>query len=91
MSLNKFQVSIFLFIAKNGQARTGTKQELAARCADGKQFGRISNCHKCGGGKLRFNRDKGTYTCPGYMEDTDFINCGAHLNFDEVKRLEWNE
>lgn len=25
------------------------------------------------------------------MEDTDFVNCGVKLTFDDVKRLEWNE
>jgi len=39
---------------------------------------------------LRFNREKGSYACPGYMEDTDFINCGTTFNFEEVKRLDWN-
>jgi hypothetical protein len=63
---------------------------LVARCADGKQFGRIPNCSKCGGGKLRFNRLTGKYNCPGYMEDTDFVNCSKKFDFEEVKRLEWN-
>lgn len=62
---------------------------MVAKCADGKQFGRIPTCSKCGGGKLRFNREKGTYACPGYMEDTDFVHCNATFNFEEVKRLDW--
>ena len=81
----------FFILAKNNQAKTGTKSELVAKCADGKQFGRIPHCHKCAGGKLRFDRNLGTYKCPGYMEDTDFVNCGAKLSFEDVKRLEWNE
>lgn len=34
----------------------GTKDELASKCADGKLFGKIPICSKCGGGKLRFNK-----------------------------------
>jgi hypothetical protein len=54
-------------LEKNSQTKTGTKGDLAAKCADGKQFGRTPQCLKCGGGRLRFNREKGVYTCPGYM------------------------
>jgi len=54
---------------------------LAAKCADGKLFGRIPGCPKCAGGKLRFDSEKGSYKCPGYMEDTDFKNCGAKFEF----------
>lgn len=62
---------------------------MVIKCADGKQLGRIPACSSCGGGKLRFNRQNGTYTCPGYMEDTDFKNCGAKFSYDQVTRLEW--
>lgn len=83
MSMNQLKEilrnSIFR-LEKNQQSKTGTKSELAAKCADGKQFGRIPTCPKCGGGKLRFNRDRGTYACPGYMEDTDFVHCSATYN-----------
>jgi hypothetical protein len=39
-------------------------------------------CSSCGGGKLRFNRDQGSYNCPGYMEDTDFKNCSKKYIFE---------
>lgn len=81
--------NFLLILEKNGQSKTGTKSELVTKCADGKQFGRIPTCSKCGGGKLRFNRDKGSYSCPGYMEDTDFINCSATFKFEDIKRLDW--
>jgi len=54
-------------LEKNDQVKVGKKHEMAERCADGKQFGRIPPCPKCGGGKLRFDRDHGLYYCPGYM------------------------
>lgn len=62
---------------KNNQPKTGTKDTLAEMCADGKLLGRIPNCPKCAGGKLRFDLSKGTYKCPGYMEDTEFKHCKA--------------
>jgi hypothetical protein len=31
-------------------------------------LGAIPNCSSCAGGKLRFNYQEGTYSCPGYME-----------------------
>ena len=40
----------------NRQSKTGKKQELAEKCADGKLLGVIPTCKTCGGGKLRFNR-----------------------------------
>ncbi len=71
--------------------KIGRKDELAARCADGRQFGRIPPCPKCGGGKLKFDREKGLYFCPGYMEDTDFVHCDGKFGFEDVKRAEWME
>ena len=59
------------------------------KCADGKLLGIIPMCQSCGGGKLRFDRKTGVYSCPGYMEDTDFIRCGIKFDFEEVKRESW--
>ncbi len=67
MNLKKFQVIFKNILGKNSQPKSGNKSELAAKCADGKQFGKISSCSSCGGGKLRFDREKGTYKCPGFM------------------------
>lgn len=55
-SSNKFYVLICFSQEKNNQAKVGRKEQLAVRCADGRQFGRIPPCPKCGGGKLRFDR-----------------------------------
>jgi hypothetical protein len=60
-------------------------------CADAKLLGRIPNYSSCSGGKLRFDRLKGTYKCPGYMGDTEFRHCQASFAFEEIKRLEWIE
>jgi hypothetical protein len=59
----------------NNQKKTGAKSELVERCIDGKLFGALPKCPKCGGGILRVTYDakfghggKGTYTCPGYFD-----------------------
>ena len=49
----------------NDQPMSGTKPELVSKVADGKVLGQIPKCLTCGGGKLRFNHDNGTYKCPG--------------------------
>ena len=80
-SWSRSYVPNILILEKNAQPKSGAKGDLIAKCADGKQFGKIPTCSKCGGGKLRFNRDNGTYKCPGYMEDTDFVNCSGSYQF----------
>jgi hypothetical protein len=47
---------IYFILVLNVQAKSGTKDELASKCADGKLFGRIPLCPKCKEGKLRFNK-----------------------------------
>ena len=64
---------------------------MAARCADGKLFGKIPFCPTCAGGKPRFDKEKGAYKCPGFMYDTEFKRCGATFTFEELKRCEWTE
>lgn len=43
-------------------------------------------CSSCGGGKLRFNRMTGIYTCPGYMDDDEFRNCHKNYTMSEIIR-----
>ena len=73
----------------NHQRKTGTKIELAERCADGRILGQIPMCSACGGGKLRFNAKAGIYSCPGYMDDEDFKHCGHTFSLEEIKRTPW--
>lgn len=74
---------------KNDQKVTGNKGELVERVADGRVLGRIPKCSSCGGGHLRFNAKSGFYTCPGYMEDSDFVHCNKSFSVSEVARLPW--
>eukprot|EP00331_Platyophrya_macrostoma_P016652 CAMPEP_0176472644 /NCGR_PEP_ID=MMETSP0127-20121128/41864_1 /TAXON_ID=938130 /ORGANISM="Platyophrya macrostoma, Strain WH" /LENGTH=173 /DNA_ID=CAMNT_0017867549 /DNA_START=30 /DNA_END=548 /DNA_ORIENTATION=- len=74
---------------KNDQKVTGTKKELIERVAEGKVLGQLPKCTKCGGGRLKYDIKKGQYTCPGYMEDTKFVKCGAKSNKEDIKREAW--
>ena len=76
---------------KNDQKITGTKSELIERVADGRVLGRIPKCAECGGGRLRFNAKTGVYTCPGYMEDDQFVRCSKSFQAKEVQRTTWSE
>lgn len=73
----------------NEQKVTGTKDELIERVADGILLGAVPKCGACGGGRLRFDPRAGRYTCPGYMEDEDFIRCNKTFDMKEVTRAPW--
>jgi PADR1 (NUC008) domain len=74
---------------KNGQKVTGTKPELIERVADGKLLGAIPKCPSCGGGRPKWDAKSATYKCPGYMEDSDFVNCHKKYSFAELPRTSW--
>ena len=93
--LNKFlemnMERLKIILAANSQTKTGTKDILAERCADGKLLGKIPTCTKCGGGRLKFDRNTGVYTCPGYMDDDVFKNCGKKFQMNQIVREPWTE
>lgn len=81
---------------KNGQLKGGTKQELVERCVDGKLFGKLPRCPKCGGGVLRVvysskvgHGGKGKFSCPGYFDDDHFVRC--NYTATEAEREDWND
>ena len=76
---------------KNGQKVTGTKPELIERIADGQVLGAIPKCTSCGGGRPKWDPKSATYTCPGYMEDADFINCHKKFSMSEIQRTTWQD
>ncbi|EAR97625.1 poly polymerase and DNA-ligase Zn-finger region family protein (macronuclear) [Tetrahymena thermophila SB210] len=78
-------------LKKNGMTQNGNKQEIASRMADCQTMGTLPNCSKCGGGRLRFNQQDGTYFCKGYMDDADFVNCSAKYPKSEITRGTWTD
>jgi hypothetical protein len=75
-------------LKRNNQVLTGAKNDLVRRCAQGKLWGALPNCSNCFGGKLRYNMTTGEYSCPGYMNDTEFIFCKFRA-VDGIVRNEW--
>ncbi|OMJ87698.1 hypothetical protein SteCoe_10542 [Stentor coeruleus] len=75
----------------NGQKVTGTKSELVERIADGKILGAIPKCPSCGGGRPKWDAKTATYKCPGYMEDSDFINCNKKFIASDIQRSPWQD
>ncbi|KAL4483343.1 hypothetical protein ABPG72_007985 [Tetrahymena utriculariae] len=73
----------------NNQPKTGSKDELLLKCADGKTLGQIPLCSECGGGKLRFDIQTGIYKCPGYMDDDVFQHCGKKFTTEQIVRQPW--
>lgn len=76
---------------KNGQKVTGTKDELVERIADGKVLGAIPKCQSCGGGRPKWDAKSGTYRCPGYMEDSDFVRCNKLFTASDITRSDWQD
>eukprot|EP00308_Calcidiscus_leptoporus_P017388 CAMPEP_0119386238 /NCGR_PEP_ID=MMETSP1334-20130426/95002_1 /TAXON_ID=127549 /ORGANISM="Calcidiscus leptoporus, Strain RCC1130" /LENGTH=203 /DNA_ID=CAMNT_0007407685 /DNA_START=61 /DNA_END=672 /DNA_ORIENTATION=- len=81
-------------LESNGQLKGGTKPALVDRCVDGKLFGRLPRCPKCGGGVLRVvyqskvgHGGKGKFSCPGYYDDDHFVRCNYTAN--EAERGQW--
>ncbi|CAG9326201.1 unnamed protein product [Blepharisma stoltei] len=76
-------------LRKNEQKVSGSKYELADRVADGMVLGAIPKCPNCGGGRPKFDFMKGTYYCPGYRDDVDFVNCHKTYTLDQLPRNSW--
>lgn len=62
----------------NGQQVSGNKSELLARITRCIEYGCLPRCPTCEGGLMKEEKRKSkfVYRCPGYMEGTDFQNCG---------------
>jgi len=73
----------------NDQKISGAKPELIARVAEGIVLGAPVRCPSCNGGKPNFDRTSGVYTCPGYMEDDEFMHCS--WSSYNLHRTSWKE
>lgn len=75
----------------NQQSMTGNKNILFSKVAHGMVFGRIPKCSNCSGGRPFFNLATGEYTCHGYQDDCDYVECGHVQTYDVMKNrmLPW--
>jgi len=84
-------------LGANGQKKGGTKAELVERITDAKMYGCLPRCPKCSGGQLRVTykgakwgmAGQGSFSCPGYMDDTDFKSCD--FTSESAERVPWVE
>ena len=76
-------------LRKNMQSMSGNKEDLVLKVADGIVLGRIPRCPKCFGGRPKFDYKTGIYTCPGYRDDEEYLNCNTTFTKTELKRDAW--
>ena len=62
---------------------------LIDKCCDGEAMGSIPKCSSCGGGFLRFDKSTGVYSCPGYRDDEDYVNCQKKYQKSDITRASW--
>ena len=73
----------------NLQSMSGNKDDMILKIADGIVLGRIPRCPGCFGGRPKYDFKTGVYSCPGYRDDEDFINCHKTFEKGELKRDPW--
>jgi len=79
-------------LSANDQPKTGKKDELVARVADGHAFGKIPRCPKCFLGKPRYDVATDKYKCPGGFEDDNFVRCSwTSKGLTSVQRETWKK
>ncbi|EAR83955.1 poly polymerase and DNA-ligase Zn-finger region family protein (macronuclear) [Tetrahymena thermophila SB210] len=78
-------------LIKNDSCTFGGKKLLAKRCAILKMIGVVKHCPTCGGNRIRFYFADGQYYCPGYLDDTNWVDCKQWFDVDEIKGYDWIE
>merc|ERR1712039_134380 len=56
-------------LARNGLPKTGRKEELLERVAENQVLGIPPTCGLCEKVKLRWSRETGKFSCPGFFDD----------------------
>jgi len=80
-------------LAKNGMAKSGKKDDLVERVAECKVLGALPLYPTCEKGRLKWQRESGLYTCPGYFDDEQsrMVRCKGPQKDVEIVRLTWEE
>lgn len=76
-------------LLKNNQVRTGKKEDLVQRVAEGRVLGALPACPKCGKGQIHWSRIGGWYSCPGYFDREARIQKRCSFRAQELKRGKW--
>jgi len=80
-------------LSKNGLPKSGAKQLLIERAAEGKALGVPPLCPTCDKGRLQFSRVTGGISCPGFFDDDAkrFKKCKGPAADFQMVRTEWTE
>lgn len=80
-------------LAKNGLPKSGRKEELTERIAESKVLGVPPKCPMCEKATLKWSRETGVFTCPGYFDEEakSMKRCKGPGEGATVERIPWQE
>jgi len=80
-------------LAKNGLPKAGKKEEVLERVAECKALGVPPTCTTCEKVKLRFSKEAGKFSCPGFFDADDkrFKRCKGPGDGADLQRTPWQE
>eukprot|EP00928_Gymnodinium_smaydae_P091882 TRINITY_DN75644_c0_g1_i1.p1 TRINITY_DN75644_c0_g1~~TRINITY_DN75644_c0_g1_i1.p1 ORF type:complete len:286 (-),score=46.19 TRINITY_DN75644_c0_g1_i1:195-1052(-) len=76
-------------LGKNDQVKTGKKDELIQRVAEGRVLGALPACPRCQKGRVHWSRVGGWYSCPGHFDREAKIQKRCGYRSKEAKRAKW--
>mmetsp|Transcript_111456 Transcript_111456/g.347410 ORF Transcript_111456/g.347410 Transcript_111456/m.347410 type:complete len:284 (+) Transcript_111456:124-975(+) len=76
-------------LIRNNQVRSGKKEELVQRVAEGRHLGALPPCPRCEKGHLHWSRVGGWYSCPGHFDEAAKIQKRCNFRTQELKRIKW--
>ncbi|CAE7596377.1 unnamed protein product [Symbiodinium sp. CCMP2456] len=76
-------------LQKNNQTRTGKKEDLVSRVAEGRVLGSLPACPRCTHGQVHWSRLGGWFSCPGYFDKGDMLQKRCFWRSKELKRKAW--
>jgi len=80
-------------LAKNGLPKSGRKEELMERIAECSVLGVPPKCTLCEKATLKWSRETGAFTCPGYFDDESksLKRCKGPGEGASIARVPWQE
>ncbi|CAD7933017.1 unnamed protein product [Amoebophrya sp. A120] len=78
-------------LATNKLAKSGPKQELIDRVAEGRVLGVLPKCFVCEKGSLKWSRTDGSIRCAGFFDEAAgrMTRCKGPPKDEKIERLAW--
>lgn len=73
----------------NKQVRTGPKDQLVSRVAEGRVLGALPICPRCKTQQIHWSRQSEWYSCPGYFDKEKKTMRRCNFRTKELKREKW--